>query len=134
MALTNSLGTYFVLGNRVSDLTPLEADLLQTAGAKSTQGVANIIAAATASDDFGILFAHVWLTDATTGAYATVYAATTAIAFINGSWSSSAHGGVFMNFGPYGLICGTTTTATVSVVVAGATATVNFVVQGFRKK
>lgn len=136
MALTNSLGSFWPLGiSKSSDLTPQKGDLLQTSGALTTQGVANIIGSATTSDEFGLLFLNVWLTAATGAAsYAIVYVATTAIAQLGPyTTTNMLPFSAFMNFGPYGLIGGTTTTATVYAVVAGGTATVNFVLQGFRK-
>jgi hypothetical protein len=40
---------------------------------------------------------------------------------------------VCLNFAPYGLACGTTTTNTVSLFITTATQTVAFVAQGLRK-
>jgi hypothetical protein len=40
---------------------------------------------------------------------------------------------VMLNFAPYGLACGTTTTNTVSLFITTATQTVAFVAQGLRK-
>jgi hypothetical protein len=136
MPLTNSLGSYFPLGiSKPTDLTPQQGDLLQTSGSGTTQGAMVIIGSAASADEFGLLFLNVWLTAQTgTAVQAVVYVATTAIAQL-GPYTTTGITPLtaFMNFGPYGLIAGTTTTATVYAITSGGTATVNWILQGFRK-
>ena len=129
MAFTNTITAKAFQYDKENSITP-GWELLQTYGsALATSGAIKIFAAATASDDFRLMSLLVSPTNPTATSYLTVYAGTDAICVLPTASTSP----VMLNFAPYGLACGTTTTNTVSLFITTATQTVSFIAQGLRK-
>lgn len=130
MALTNTITARFPQYERDNVVTP-GWELVQTLGsALSTAGAIKIFASATESDDFRLMSLVVSPTNPTATSYLTIYAGTDAICILPTASTSP----VMLNFAPYGLACGTTTTNTVSLFITTSTQTVAFVATGLRKK
>jgi hypothetical protein len=91
-----------------------------------------IIGSATATDEWAITFIHATISP-TANAYATVYLATTPVAYLGSSVTVNYYPQVNMSFGPVGVLAGTTTTSTVYITTAGATATISYIVQGYKR-
>jgi hypothetical protein len=104
---------------------------LQTTGSKTTMGAFNIFASATASDDFVLDSVLVNLSLASGNSDVILYAEKTVLC----QFPTLTAGPVVvynLNFAP-GIVCGTTTTGTVSMAIATATCTARFFATGWRK-
>lgn len=130
MATSASIHRPYESAPRSDQETPLRNDALWTAGALTTQGSIAVFSSATSSQDFYLTAISVCQTDVTAAALLEVYADTTAIM----AAPTGTAGQYAMTFPPPGILCGTTTTATVSIVLSGGTATVTFVATGMRQQ
>jgi hypothetical protein len=136
MSLTNSVtaimpGKLNPFLRNPFDRSPMSWERLQTCGSIITQGAVPIWPSAASSDDFILDFVDVTISSPTAGAEAVLYAVTTPVAYFPTCQADVPQHSSF-GFG-HGLVCGTTTTYTVSVLVSVATCTVNFVSTGWRK-
>jgi hypothetical protein len=131
MSLTNSVTAMRLnpFAEKATDITK-KYERLQTCGSIVTQGAVAIWPSATSADDFILDFVNVSISAPTAGAVAILYVATTPVAYFPTAAADVPQFGSF-GFG-HGLVCGTTTTYTVSVLVSAATCTVNFVSAGWR--
>jgi hypothetical protein len=133
MALTNTITAFRFnpFTGRQTDISP-GWERLQTTGSKTTLGAFAIFESATASDDFILDSVLVNLSLASGNAAVTLYAGTDLLCQY-----PTLTAGIFTvydhRFGA-GLVCGTTTTGTVSMAIATASCTARFVATGWRKK
>lgn len=114
--------------------TPEKVEWLQTCGSVATAGGVEIFADATSSDDMVLTSINISLLAPTASGVFGLYAASTAIATFP---TLAADTPMFYspNLGPLGIVAGTTTTATFSIVGDGSnTATVQFFATGYRLK
>ena len=127
MALTNTIPAfrYNPFTGKQADITP-GWERLQTTGSKATLGAFAIFASATASDDFILDSVLVNLSLASGNADVVLYAGTDALCQFATQGAASNIANFSLNFGA-GLTCGTTTTGTVSMAIATATCTAQFV-------
>ena len=129
MALTGSLGSYFQAWKlNPKHQTPQLVDVFQTSGSGATSGVLSIVAAASSSDEYHITYLGISSVDPTAASLSKVCLATTVLAQL----PTASTAPVSFSFGEIGIVCGTTTTATVSVLSSGGTVTTYFVCQGYK--
>lgn len=133
MALTNTISTAYLhpFYGKESDVTKPYYERLQTTGAVITNGGFNIFSSATSSDDFILDHLSLTFTLASGSSQAIVYAGTDDIMSIPTMTAGLPQ--VYINNYQGGLVCGTTTTGTVSVVHSIASMTCSFVGLGYRK-
>jgi hypothetical protein len=130
MAITGSVGAlYAPLLANYKDLTPRKADFFQTSAAGAATTTINILAKASAADEYYITHLSVYQTDATAAAVTTVYACT---ATVLGVFATGQIGTLSWNFGQPGLMCGNTDTFTAYIRQTGGTATTGFVCLGYK--
>jgi len=132
MALTNTISSAFLhpLYGRESNVTKPYYERLQTTGSATTNGSFNIFDAATSSDDFILDHLSLTFVAASGSSEAILYCGTDDIMSIP-TMTAGTPQTYNLNFNG-GLVCGTTTTGTVSVVVSIASVTCNFVGLGYR--
>lgn len=100
--------------------TPLKNDVLWTTTSGATSGAFKVVGSATTSNEAYIKSLHISITDPTAASLCKVYFGGTQIAeFPTGTVAFHS-----MNFGTPGMMCGTTTTFTVTVITSGGTSTV----------
>jgi hypothetical protein len=134
MAITNTIGTFYKpFYNKPNDYTPVKIEILQTSGAIGATTTAEIFADPTTSDDFHLLWITVNYIAPTSTAIARVYAGTDLILSQGETVNTGGSSYIHANYGPVGLMCGTTTTASVSLVCAATLTSATFVAQGYRK-
>jgi len=130
MATSGNLHRPYESSPQPGQQTPLRVQALWTSSTGLvTMGALPIFSSATASLDFYLTSINVDVTDVTAASLVTIQAVTTTVSAI-----PTASAGHFpMSFPAPGVLCGTTTTATVSVVVTGGTSTIAFIATGNRK-
>ena len=134
MPLTPTINSSLVRPHwsKVTDVTPVRVEYLQTASSMVTAGSVPIFAAATSSDDFAPLALCVSIIDPTAGAVFGVYLDTTLVYTFPTCAAGVTQAETF-SWPVGGAMCGTVTTATVSCVGdTGNTATVSFYGCGMR--
>ena len=135
MAFTNTITANMVLvaGGNVDDVTKEYYQHLQTSGSATTQGSVHIFGTASASDDFILENVCLSFVAPTASVEAILYVDTSAVATLP-TMAAGVTVNKHFNFGPGGIMGGTTTTATVSVVTSIGTSTVSFFASGYRKQ
>jgi hypothetical protein len=121
-------------GNPRTDYSLPRVDILQTSGSGATQGGIEIFADPATTNNFYLTHLSVSRLDATNGSYANLYIGTNDIAYLPTLGAAGYDLNIF-NFGEPGAAGDvTTTTASVSIIVAGGTCTVQFYAVGKRKR
>lgn len=119
---------------KYSDYTPPMVEILQTSTSVATATSVCVFASGTSSDDMFLNSIQISFLAPTAGAVFSLYIGKTQIAVFP-TLASVTPAFYALNFGQPGLMGGTTTTATVSIVGdTSNTATVMFVATGMRKK
>ena len=137
MAIPNTIGSFYrPFFNKPTDFSPHKVEILQTTATIINTTTAGVFGSATSSEDFHLLWLTLNYTPATTTAIARAYLGTNIIMQGGDLASTLAATGasyfLHANYGPVGLMGGTTTTHTVSIVAAATLSSFTFVAQGYR--
>ena|SRR3990167_4385124 len=129
MAITNTQGNFYKpFAGNWNDATPPKIQVLQTAVAGSTMGVFKILPTATVLDNVQLFSLNISIKDATAGAQVDVMAGVNTIGAIytgaTATITSQNLRPTNFNFGPFGLMIGSTATASCELNIVTGTATV----------